>query len=399
MNRLQLDDAKNAQPRPRCATEVEGRATGPLAALQLALRNTKVHQAVLSSPETLAYVAGYAHPWEDWPIADPFLASPPLLVLGSDDRIKLLIADHYLRFVDDSLALDAHSYRSMTYSCRPDPAHEFAAALDRVLEAAGLRSGKIGIEASFLPAPIERMLRERGFEPCDIEAVAVEARIRKRPSEVERMRGAARLVDAGQQTMKDLATAGMTELELASAMTAAMWRAAGRRVPAILWLTAGAASASVGSEPTNRVIASGDIVLNDVVCWADGVWPDSANAVVVGRPTARQRQVFDSVRRALELGIRLCRPGVVARDIDRRVRESLADLGPTYPHHTGHGLGAAWSEEPRITPYNERRIEEDMILAVEPGVYLPGWGGIRLEHTFVVRAGGNEILTAFEHTL
>ena len=66
---------------------------------------------------------------------------------------------------------------------------------------------------------------------------------------------------------------------------------------------------------------------------------------------------------------------------------------------TGHGIGAAWSQEPRITPYNDVRIEEGMVLALEPAIYLPGWGGIRLEHVFVVRAGGNEVLTGFEHTL
>ena len=77
----------------------------------------------------------------------------------------------------------------------------------------------------------------------------------------------------------------------------------------------------------------------------------------------------------------------------------LADHGPTYSHHTGHRIGAAWSEEPRITPYCGARLEEGMVLALEPAIYQPGWGGIRLEHTFLVGANGNEILTKFEHTL
>ena len=88
------------------------------------------------------------------------------------------------------------------------------------------------------------------------------------------------------------------------------------------------------------------------------------------------------MRRALHEGISLCRPGVVAKDVDREVRSLLAEHGPTYPHHTGHGIGAAWSEEPRITPYNDLRIEEGMVLALEPAIYRPGWGGIRLEHVF-----------------
>ena len=111
------------------------------------------------------------------------------------------------------------------------------------------------------------------------------------------------------------------------------------------------------------------------------------------------RAHFDAVLRALHDGIALCRPGVVAKDVDRQVRAMLAEHGPTYDHHTGHRVGAAWSEEPRITPYCEERFEEGMVLALEPAIYLPGWGGIRLEHTFLVGPSDNEILTKFEHTL
>jgi Xaa-Pro dipeptidase len=140
-------------------------------------------------------------------------------------------------------------------------------------------------------------------------------------------------------------------------------------------------------------------VLTDTSPWLDGAWSDTANAVYAGTPDPETLRRFDAVRRALYMGIELCRPGAVAKDVDRQVRELLAEHGPTYPHHTGHGIGAAWSEEPRITPYNGHRIEEGMVLALEPAIYLPGWGGIRLEHVFVVGAGDNEILTLFEHTL
>ena len=154
-----------------------------------------------------------------------------------------------------------------------------------------------------------------------------------------------------------------------------------------------------GWEATGRVIQSGDLVLCDTAPWIDGHWSDSANAVCAGVPDGEQRRIFDRVRQALELAIGLCRPGAIACDVDAAVRAELADLGPTYSHHTGHGIGASWSEPPRITPYERMRLEEGMVLAVEPAFYAEGFGGIRLEHVFVVRAGGNEILTRFEHTL
>jgi Xaa-Pro aminopeptidase len=165
-------------------------------------------------------------------------------------------------------------------------------------------------------------------------------------------------------------------------------------------VSAGAEGTSTGGGvATARVVQAGDLVLTDTSPWIDGAWSDTANAVFVGTPDATTRRRFDAVRRALHEGIELCRPGAVAKDVDRQVRELLAEHGPTYEHHTGHAIGAAWSEEPRITPYEEVRLEEGMVLALEPAIYVPGWGGIRLEHVFVVRAGGNEILTRFEHTL
>jgi Xaa-Pro aminopeptidase len=179
-----------------------------------------------------------------------------------------------------------------------------------------------------------------------------------------------------------------------------MFREAGKRVPGILTVTTGAEATSTGGAvATDRVVEAGDLVLTDTSPWIDGGWSDTANAVFVGTPDRTTRDRFDAVRRALHDGIALCRPGAVAKDVDRQVRELLAEHGPTYGHHTGHRIGAAWSEEPRITPYCEERFEEGMVLALEPAIYLPGWGGIRLEHTFLVGASDNEILTRFEHTL
>jgi Xaa-Pro aminopeptidase len=146
-------------------------------------------------------------------------------------------------------------------------------------------------------------------------------------------------------------------------------------------------------------VQQGDLVLTDTSPWIDGAWSDTANAVYVGHPDSETRRRFDAIRRALAEGISLCRPGAVAKDVDRKVRDLLSEHGPTYSHHTGHGIGAAWSEEPRITPYNDLRIEEGMVLALEPAIYQAGWGGIRLEHVFRVGTRDNEILTLFEHTL
>ena len=369
----------------------------PLERLRAVLDEAGHSQAVLSHPETLAYLGYFEAPVEDWPVSNPFVAVPALLCLGPADAI-LVVADFHAADVRVR-GTRVVTYRSYDFRSPPDPAGELRTALVAALDDAGLDQGRTGVEAMNLPHAIAEWLREAGRTPVACDSAVVSSRLAPAPA-LDAIRRACRLADIVQQAVKDHAAPGASEAELAGLAAAAMFREAGRRVPAILTVTTGAeATATGGGVATARVVQSGDLVLTDTSPWIDGAWSDTANAVFVGTPDGATRRRFDAVRRALHEGISLCRPGAVARDVDRKVRDLLAEHGPTYAHHTGHRIGAAWSEEPRITPYSEGRIEEGMVLALEPAIYRSGWGGIRLEHVFVVGASGNEILTRFEHTL
>jgi Xaa-Pro aminopeptidase len=349
-------------------------------------------QAVLSHPETLASVGCFETPDEDWPVSNPFVTVPALLLLGPAASV-LVVADFHTPDVRPSEA-SVVTYRSYDFKQRPNPAGELRTALASALDAAGFTRSATGVEARHLPHLVAEWLLESGRTPVSCDG-ALEI-----TPDLDAIRRACRLADVVQQAVKDHSEPGISEAELAGRAAAAMFREAGKRVPGILTVSTGPdGTATGGGVSTDRVVRSGDLVLTDTSPWIDGAWSDTANAVFVGEPDRLTRDRFDAVRRALHDGIALCRPGVVARDVDRRVREMLAEHGPTYGHHTGHRIGAAWSEEPRITPYCEERFEEGMVLALEPAIYLPGWGGIRLEHVFVVGPDGNEILTRFEHTL
>jgi Xaa-Pro aminopeptidase len=360
--------------------------------LRTALAAAGHSQAVLSHPETLASAGCFEMPFADWPVSNPFVVAPAVLCLGPSDA-ALVVADFHL---GDVRASDARvvTYRSYDFRRPPDPAGELRAALLEALDGAGLARGPTGVEARHLSHAVAGWLDEAGRAPvsCD-DAIHVTPGL-------DAVRRASRLCDVAQQAVKDHAEPGISEAELAGLAAAAIAREAGRRVPCVLTVTTGAeATATGGGVATGRVVRAGGLVLTDVSPWTGGGWADTANAVVVGTPDPVTRERFDAVRRALHDGIALCRPGVVAKDVDREVRARLAEHGPTYEHHTGHAIGAAFSVEPRITPYCEQRIEEGMVLALEPAIYLRGWGGIRLEHTFLVGPTDNEILTRFEHTL
>ena len=353
---------------------------------------------MLSHPQTLAYLGCFEQPLKDWPVSNPFVAIPALLCLGPTDAV-LVVADFHLPDVRQCGARVV-SYRSYDFRRPPDPVGELRTALLSALDEAGVAPGRTGVEAMHLPFEVSEWLRKAGRGPVACDAAVASARIAGGAVDLAAIKRACRLADVVQQAVKDLAAPGVSEAELAGLAAAAMFKEAGRRVPAILTVTAGAeATATGGGVATERVVKKGDLVLTDTSPWIDGAWSDTANAVCVGRPNRETLRRFDAVRRALQEGIGLCRPGAVAKDVDRQVRGLLAEHGPTYSHHTGHAIGAAWSEEPRITPYNNLKITEGMVLALEPAIYLPGWGGIRLEHVFLVGARNNEVLTLFDHTL
>src|SRR5919201_1329049 len=233
----------------------------PLDRLRVALERHGLAQAVLSHAETLANLVGYAIPVEDWPLANPFAPDPALLVVTPADAV-LVVADFYLGHARDTPAR-VLAYRSYDYERSPDPSDE----LERPLAGIELAARPTAVEAGSLPLRIAEWLTTRGLELVDAESTIEEARPRKGPAELEAIRSACRLADAVQQAVKDEARPGLTEAELAGLAQAAMYRAAGRRVPAILTVTSGPATATGGGEATDRALAEGDLVLTDTSPW------------------------------------------------------------------------------------------------------------------------------------
>jgi len=338
----------------------------------------------------VAYLAGFVAPCEDWPVANPLAPVGAALVVG--DRPVLVLADSYEQWSEPS-GPEVLTYRAYDPTGRPDPLGELETALAEAFDGAGVRPGYLAVDTT-LPALVCPLLARRGLRSAVVDLVPVVD-----DELAGSVAAAAQLADAAQTAIAGLVEPGRAEAELAGLALAAISEAAGKRVPAILTVTTGPASGRRPGPATARVVEAGDLVLCDVAPWAEGAWADAATTVCAGRPTARQQRLFDSVRFALDLAIRLCVPGAVARDIDSAVRESLAGAGPLYAHHTGHGLGVRWWQDPLITPYSETRLDEGALLAVEPALYDPEAGGVRLEATLRVRNGGNELLTTYEHRL
>lgn len=158
---------------------------------------------------------------------------------------------------------------------------------------------------------------------------------------------------------------------------------------------AGANSAFPHHQTGATALKSGDAVVMDIGASINGYSSDITRMAVIGNPPEGYTQVHDVVERAVQAALAAARPGVAAKVVDRAARDVIteAGYGEFFVHRTGHGLGTEVHEPPYITASSETILDEGMVFSIEPGIYLPGRFGIRLEEIVILRADGPEILS------
>ena len=220
----------------------------------------------------------------------------------------------------------------------------------------------------------------------------------KDSAEVAVLRRAGRALSEIARRLGDWTSEGRTEREVARAIDAAIDRAgfAGPAFPTIV--AAGPNSALPHARPTDRRLAQGDLVMLDFGGRLDGYCGDLTRMAAVGQVGAEARSLFEAVREAQAAAIAAVRPGQMASAVDTAAREVLEGRGlaEAVLHATGHGLGLELHEAPRIArpdPNNADRLEVGMVCTIEPGAYVEGLGGVRLEDDVLVTADGCELLT------
>ncbi|MCI7611852.1 MAG: Xaa-Pro peptidase family protein [Selenomonadaceae bacterium] len=188
---------------------------------------------------------------------------------------------------------------------------------------------------------------------------------------------------------------GISEMDVAAALENCM-RQKGSLRPSFATIVA---SGKRGSLPhgtaTEKLINVGEFVTMDYGAVYKGYHSDMTRTVCVGRADEKQRHVYSTVLKAQELGVSLVQPGASGKEVDEKVRRQIAEAGygRYFGHGLGHSLGLEIHEEPRLSPSSTcEALAENMLVTVEPGIYIPDWGGVRIEDTVAVREGGCEIL-------
>lgn len=265
------------------------------------------------------------------------------------------------------------------------------------------RDGELGFEDDFLTyrqvKQIAEHLPRSSLRPA---AGLVESmRMVKDPEEIALIREACVITCAALRHLLGELREGMTEREAAGLMEFFM-RSQGSGPPAFETIVAsGERSALPHGAASGKAISRGELVVIDLGATCGGYAADLTRTVAIGYFSEKQREVYEVVREAQESALDAVRAGVAAGEVDaaaRRVIEA-AGYGDCFLHSLGHGVGLAVHEEPRIAPGGEVLLEEGMVLTIEPGIYLPGWGGVRIEDTVVVRDKGCEILTPLKKEL
>ncbi len=239
-----------------------------------------------------------------------------------------------------------------------------------------------------------------GVEFTSADRIMGPLRARKDPHELARLRAVAAAVDATMASLVGLRFAGTTEREMARAI-ADLLVASGHEEVDFTIVASGPNAASPHHEPGSRVIAAGDTIVVDIGGSLAGYRSDATRTLSVGEPTAEVADAYAVLRRAQEAAIAAVRPGVAAEAVDRAARAVIAEAGygEAFVHRTGHGIGLETHEAPYIVEGSDTVLEAGMTFSIEPGIYLAGRWGMRLEDIVAVTAGGVERLNRADRGL
>ncbi len=188
---------------------------------------------------------------------------------------------------------------------------------------------------------------------------------------------------------------GVTERSLALELEILMKRAGAEEKAFDFIVAAGERGALPHGHPTERVLAAGELVTIDFGARLHGYHSDETVTMAVGSADGRQREIYGVVKEAHDLAMAAVRPGAGCRELDGIARDHIArcGFGAYFGHGLGHGVGLEIHEKPTLSPRSEQKLAEGMVVTIEPGIYIPDWGGVRIEDTVVVTATGCRPLT------
>ena len=256
---------------------------------------------------------------------------------------------------------------------------------------------KVGFEAQNLT--VSQWQQLKNCVPAELapaKDLVERLRLVKNASEIDSQAAAARIADEVFNDILNLLKPGVAEREIALEIDFKMRRAGAERAGFDTIVAGGPNSAFPHAGAGERKVGLGDFVKLDFGAVFNGYHSDMTRTVVLGNASSRQKEVYANVVKAQQLALDGLAPGIKGREADALARNFFASIGTAenFGHNLGHGVGLDIHEQPTLGPKSESVLEVGMVFTVEPGLYFPGFGGVRIEDMIVLREHGIQILTA-----
>jgi Xaa-Pro aminopeptidase len=262
---------------------------------------------------------------------------------------------------------------------------------------------RIGFEAAHTTVSVFRRLSEKlsGVELIELGPNLDEIRICKDEAEIELLTSVAALSSQALTAVLGNIKPGVREVDIAVALELEMRRRGADGKAFDFIVASGERGAMPHGRASEKIIQSGELVTIDFGALKDGYHSDETVTIACGNPEKRAREIHSIVRMAHDLAIRAVRPGIICKDLDEVARSYIRHkgYGDYFGHGLGHGIGLEIHEMPALSPRSTSVLEEGMVITVEPGIYIPGFGGVRIEDTVVVTGDGCHVITGADKQL
>jgi Xaa-Pro aminopeptidase len=301
------------------------------------------------------------------------------------------------------IATDSRYYEQVRQEC-PDwelaeVGYDFVGNMLELLRQLGLGARRVGFEARHISVSIlhawERALLGR-LVLIHSEGFVEEMRMQKDDGEVARIKKAVALADEAFDHVRVWIQPGMTELQVAWELESYMRTHGASAVSFDLIVAAGPNSAKPHAQPGDWPIQKGEPITLDLGCVLDGYCSDVTRTFCLGEPADdKYMAVWNTVLQAQQTAVRGAKAGLTGQEVDQLARDVIkqAGYGDYFEHALGHGVGLAIHENPRYSFAYPDEVPAGAVMTIEPGIYIPGWGGVRIEDMVLVKNEGVEILT------
>ena len=369
----------NAGPKARCER------------LERLNEDLKLSMSVITDPKNVIYTSGF--------MTTSFMLPTYLFIrIGKDPM--LITGENVKPKVERKFGGEIATYTSYDLSQRMIPYPDFVAKQTSQYLDISQEVHRIGIDSWNIPYTLVRTISENypQSEFVDISDELRKMRMIKDADEIEEIRKSCKLNDFAYSIARDIIAEGLSEVEVYAEVHANVVKKSGSFQFFSGDFISGERCIDIGGPPTVKKLINGETFILDLWVTTNGYWSDASRTFVVGHmPSDSQIALLKTTKKAMDRGEEMLVPGSSAADVYHAVYKAIDEegYGERFPHHAGHAIGLDGQEAPFFIPGCSDKLKEGMVCTLEPGIYLPDVGGVRIEHNYLITKEGPETMTTF----